>query len=92
MALLSGGEKLELEMLIKGYYVHNGLPLMYITYIDAAAALVLVQQGGLTLKELQHQRARLTGAPLSRWKLNPRPGTYLEVNIERQVSATACCT
>ena len=73
--------------MVKDYYMHDGIPLMYVSYADLTQSFAMVEQKELSLQEMQLQRAKQTGSTLipGTWDLMGAPGTGIRFGVEQEV-------
>ena len=73
--------------MVKDYYMHDGIPLMYVSYADLTEPYALVEQKELSHQEMQLQRAKQAGCALmpGTWHLMRAPGNCMGFIAEQEV-------
>ena len=73
--------------MVKDCYMHDGIPLMYVSCADLTESYAMVEQKELSHQEMQHQRAKQTGCTLipGTWDLMRAPGTCMRFFAEQEV-------
>ncbi len=77
---------IQIDMALTGFYLHNGMPLIHLVFMDMDKALALVDEGKTTKADVQRKRAEILDLPLDPITLTVEtiPESSLVMNHENQ--------